>query len=104
MIPKEVEFHIKCRDAFQTLADAHAELLEARCPFTAWAPDEIPWTRTEGARGTYERYPAPGQRAETTTDFKNLVADLKNHNGKLTRAGYFYWLFRDNATIGRKRR
>jgi len=68
-----------------------------------WNPDNIKWEAVEGSKGSYQRYPAEGQKAEATEDYKNMLRDLKARNGRLTRDGYFYWLFRDQATVGRKK-
>lgn len=65
-------------------------------------PENIPWVRAEGEKGIYERYPAYQQKPSMMVDYINLLEDLKNHKGKLQRAGLFYWLFPDEATIGRK--
>jgi hypothetical protein len=71
----------------------------------AWDPAKIKWVQVTGASGPYERYPAEGAKPEATEDYKNLLEDLKAHNGKLTRDGFFYWLFSgDQATVGRKPR
>lgn len=70
----------------------------------SWDPGKIRWNQAEGARGKYERYPMPDQKAEATEDYKAMLADLKAHDGRMIRAGYFYWLFRDSVTIGRKQR
>lgn len=67
-------------------------------------PGKIAWKEAEGAKGKYDRYPAEGEKAESTDDYKNILADLKKHDGRMTRDGYFYWLFTDSATIGRKRK
>lgn len=69
-----------------------------------WNPDNIKWVQAEGFKGPYERYPGEGQKAEATEDYKAVIADLKAHNGKLSRDDYFYWLFQDGATVGRKPR
>lgn len=69
-----------------------------------WNPEALKWAVCEGFKGAYERYPKEGEKAEAIQDYKNLLEDLKRHNGRLTREGYFYWLFQDNATIGRKKR
>lgn len=69
-----------------------------------WNPNKVKWTQAEGAKGPYERYPASGQKAEATDDYKHMLADLKKHQGRMTRDGFFYWLFTDSATIGRKRK
>ena len=70
----------------------------------AWKAENIKWVQAEGARGKYQRYPPLGQAAESTDDYKALLRDLKKHDGKMTRDGYFIWLFGDSATIGRKRK
>jgi len=69
-----------------------------------WNPEKIKWEQAVGSNGPYQRYPAEGQKVEATEDYRNMVRDLKAHNGRLTRDGYFYWLFRDKATVGRKKR
>jgi len=65
-------------------------------------PENIPWVRTEGKKGFYERYPAFQQKPSMSVDYINLLEDLKAHNGKLQRAGLFYWCFEDGSTVGRK--
>jgi hypothetical protein len=69
-----------------------------------WNPEGIKWRKAEGFRGEYERYPLEGEKAEASPDYKNLLEDLKKHGGRLTKNGYFYWMFEDSATIGRKKR
>jgi len=65
----------------------------------SWDPVKIQWTMAEGSRGAYER-------SEDTngTDHRLLVKQLTQHEGKLSRNGYFYWLFQDGSTVGRKKR
>lgn len=70
----------------------------------AWDPGKIGWIEAEGARGPYQRYPRKDQKAEATSDYKNMLADLKAHNGRMMRGDYFYWVFSDAATVGRKLR
>jgi len=67
-----------------------------------WDASRIRWVQDHGSSGPYERYPAQGTKAESTDDYRNMVEDLKAHSGKLSRAGMFYWLFQDSATVGRK--
>lgn len=69
-----------------------------------WSADSIKWVQAEGTKGPYERYPAEDKKPENTPDYQNMLADLKEHDGKLTRDGLFYWCFTDNATVGRKKR
>ena len=60
---------------------------------------KIEWNLTEGTSGPY-------QRAEDVNNphFKALVKDLAAHNKKLTKDGWFVWLFQNGHTIGRKKR
>lgn len=69
-----------------------------------WNPEVIKWQEVEGFRGKYQRYPLEGEKAEASPDYRLLLEDLKKHGGRLTRNGWFYWLFEDNATVGRKPR
>jgi hypothetical protein len=68
----------------------------------SYNPEKLNWIRTEGQKGPYERYPAFQQKPQPTADYVNLITDLKNHEGKLVRNGLFYWLWKDETTIGRK--
>ena len=65
----------------------------------AWDPAHVSWTRAEGSRGPYERSEDVNNR-----EFKAMVKDLAAHGGRLTREGYFYWLFESGDIVGRKRR
>jgi len=67
-----------------------------------WNPEKIRWTQATGSKGVYERYPAEGQKAEATSDYKGLLVALNRNDGKMRRDGYFYWLFQNKATMGRK--
>lgn len=69
-----------------------------------WQPEKIPWKQAEGSRGPYMRYPGEGEKAEATDNYRNMLADLKEHNSKLMRDGFFYWIFTDGATVGRKKK
>lgn len=64
--------------------------------------NKIQWVQKTGAKGPYE-FADPKTEGEKT-DFKALLADIKAHNGTLTRDGWFYWVFNDQATVGRKKR
>jgi len=77
-----------------------SELTKAETkPVWNWDPSKIRWVEAVGLKGKYER-----SEDVNGLDFKQLVKDLAVRNGKLSREGYFYWLFRNGATIGRKRR
>lgn len=68
-------------------------------PKPTWNPEKIKWTPAEGASGPYER-----SEDTNNSDFKALLKDLAAHQGKLSRDGYFYWVFRNGYTVGRKKR
>ena len=65
-----------------------------------WNPDSIAWSIAEGPSGKYERAEDDG-----STNFQNMVKDLRLHSGKLRRLGFFYWLFEktDKPIVGRKK-
>jgi len=64
-----------------------------------WDTSKIKWIVAEGFKGKYER-----SEDVTSPDFKNLVRHLSACKGKLSREGYFYWLFENGVTVGRKKR
>jgi hypothetical protein len=68
-------------------------------PKFSWNPDKIKWEKTEGFKGDYER-----SQDVSSLDFKELLKDLAQHKGKLTRNGWFYWTFKNGSTVGRKKR
>lgn len=96
----EIEFLTKLHDALQMAADSVQEYLESIAPVNKrWDPAKITWKETQGTRGPYEK-----ADPQATPDFKAMLQHLKDHNGKLSRNGYFYWVFSDMATVGRKKR
>ena len=67
----------------------------------AWDPAKIKWTDAQGSKGPYQK-----ATEQEGNDFQALVEDLKQHDGKLRKGSYFFWLF-DRApttTVGRKRK
>jgi len=64
-----------------------------------WNPDKIKWAKAEGNKGSYER-----SEDVNNPEFKIMLRDLTSHGGRLTRNGYFYWIFKNGTTVGRKRR
>jgi len=95
-----VDFLVKLRDALQMAVDACNEYLESLVPPEAkdWNPANIKWQQTEGPSGPYERATAEDNKG--ISDFEVLMADLNAHNGKLTRNGFFYWLFSNGDAVG----
>ncbi|MGC8896172.1 MAG: hypothetical protein ACP5LB_05335 [Candidatus Bathyarchaeia archaeon] len=65
----------------------------------SWNPERIIWEKTQGDKGPYER-----SSDINNPEFKVMLKDLAAHNGKLTKDEYFYWTFKDGATVGRKKR
>lgn len=65
----------------------------------SWDPAKIQWVVTEGNKGPYE-----WSEDVNSTDFRLLGRQLTQHEGKLSRDGYFYWLFTNGSTVGRKKR
>jgi hypothetical protein len=93
------------------IAQARQRLKEAKLEpeKPSWDPSRIKWIEAQGTSGPYQRYPAEGEKAEATQDYRNMLQDLKAHGGKLSRkeadgATWFYWLFQDASTVGRKQR
>jgi len=65
----------------------------------SWNPDAIKWEKAEGLKGEFEK-----SEDVNNPEFKAMLKDLAEHNGKLTRDSYFYWVYRNGSTVGRKKR
>jgi len=87
------------QDVRTELQDVKADVKAGIKTVSSWNPDKISWLKVQGAKGLFER-----SEDRDNPEFKLLLKDLANHNGKLTRDGYFYWTFKNGATVGRKRR
>jgi hypothetical protein len=68
-----------------------------KTPEPWWSPAKIKWEAADGPNGPYER-----SEDVNSKDFKLMLKDLQAHNGKLTREGFFYWVFTNGSTVGRK--
>jgi len=64
-----------------------------------WDASKIKWEQAQGTSGPYER-----SEDVNNPEFKAMLKDLASHGGKMTRDGYFMWVFKNGTTIGRKRR
>jgi hypothetical protein len=64
-----------------------------------WNPDKIKWEKTQGFKGEFEK-----SSDFNNPEFKKMLKDLAEHDGKLTRDGVFYWVFKNGSTVGRKKR
>jgi hypothetical protein len=64
-----------------------------------WNPDKIKWEKAEGQKGEFER-----SEDVNNPEFKAMLKDLAQHNGRLSREGFFYWVYKNGSTVGRKKR
>jgi len=65
----------------------------------SWNPDKIKWEKAQGPSGGFEK-----SEDFSNPEFKKMLKDLAEHDGKLTRDGVFYWVFKNGSTVGRKKR
>jgi len=65
---------------------------------TSWDSGKVKWTEEEGFKGKYEK-----SEDVNNPEFKTMLKDLQQHKGRLTREGYFYWVFENGSTVGRKK-
>jgi len=65
----------------------------------SWDPSKITWQQAEGSKGVYER-----SEDVNNPEFKAMLKDLQGHGGKMSRNGYFLWVFQNGTTVGRKRK
>ena len=63
----------------------------------AWSPQKIKWEKAAGPSGPYEL-----SEDSDSPDFRALHRHLSANQGRFVREGYFYWIFRNGATVGRK--
>ena len=103
LISKDVEMLVKLRDAFRMAGEAIDEYVDSQAPkevtgFT-WNPSKIKWENAEGSKGPYER-----SDDVNNLEFKAMLKDLGEHQGKFRREGFFYWSFQNGVTVGRKKK
>lgn len=80
----------------------NGEIVKKEPPPTAekkWDSGKVKWEEKEGPKGLYEK-----SEDSNNLEFKNMLKDLANHGGKITRNGYFYWIFQSGNVVGRKKR
>jgi len=65
-----------------------------------WNPDKIPWKWADkpGPKGPYEK-----SEDLNNPEFKAMLKDLQEHKGRLQRNAFFYWVFQNGSTVGRKK-
>jgi len=66
---------------------------------SVWDASKITWTQAEGSKGVYER-----SEDVNNLEFKAMLKDLADHGGKMNHEGFFYWVFQDGKTVGRKKK
>ncbi len=65
---------------------------------------QLRWEEREGSSGPYQAATERGNlEPPRYGHWQALVKDLRDHDGKLTKQGYFLWLFQDEKTVGRKK-
>ena len=102
---KEVENLVLIRDCLTMTLDGINKLLEKTEPKQTQPNVDIMklvTRQTEDKSGYYLK--ASAEDNQNNPDFEALIEDLKQHDNKLTKQGYFCWLFSDNKTVGMKPR
>jgi len=64
-----------------------------------WDPEKIKWQEATSPSGSFQK-----SDDVNNPEFKAMLKDLQAHNGKMTKNGWFYWVFKNGATVGRKKR
>jgi len=78
----------------------HGQMIERGVTYDL---NRLKWIKTAGPKGEYE-YTDKTNNMDPGVyeDFNALLTDLKEHGGRLTRQGYFLWLFSQGDRVGRK--
>jgi hypothetical protein len=92
----------RVRDYANAVAEVLDKLVQTKVKVLTkdYDTEKIQWVEKLGAKGPFQ-YADPKTEG-TNLDFKALLADLKEHDGRLRHSDMFYWLFQDAAGIGRK--
>ncbi len=88
------------RDGLQTAVESIDAFLSflSKANLGEWDPAKIEWIPQPGTdKGPYEK-----AHFQESTEYKAMLEDLNKHHGKVNRSGFFYWLFGDGQTVGRK--
>jgi len=78
------------------VASARQIIMEA---VSDWDHERIKWQETTGPSEPFQK-----SDDANNPEFKAMLKDLQVHNGKMTKNGWFYWVFKNGATVGRKKR
>lgn len=68
-------------------------------PRSTWSMEKILWKEETGPKGIYFR-----SEDVNNLEFKSMLRDLQSHKGKMYRNGYFFWVFQNGTTVGRKKK
>ncbi len=92
----------KMRDFHEGIAEALNELIQTKSKQVLGTvkTENIVWQKRTGDKGDFEL--ADLKENKDNKDFEALLADLKEHDGKLTIKPHFYWLFSSGDAVGRK--
>ena len=74
-----------------------AEAAEPKDERPKYDLERITWTKEQGNKGEYEK-----AVEQNSIDFRALINDLDEHDGRLQRDGFFIWRFSQGNTVGRK--
>lgn len=66
---------------------------------STWSMEKILWKEETGPKGIYFR-----SEDVNNPEFKAMLRDLQSHKGKMYRDGFFYWVFQNGSTVGRKQK
>lgn len=102
-----VEYHVKCRDACQQLADAHNEEIERMKPpevkFDEKDYDGLNWKTISGTKAEYEQ--TTKEANEGNEVFRVLQQMVKEHDGFMQTSTHKFWFHSgDENTIDRRRK
>ena len=90
----------KLRELIDEYVNLQVQLMEQGVTYDL---NRLRWVKATGPSGEYEYADrADNMDPGTYEDFKALVEDLKEHGGRVTRQGYFMWLFSQGDRVGRK--
>jgi len=106
----DVAFVTKLHEASCMIKDACEEYLEKQtgkdmmkshsAGGLTWDPSKIKWADKTGANGPFQI----AELEPNNPDFQAMTQDLRAHNGKLSKEGFFYWFFPGAETVGRKKK
>jgi hypothetical protein len=103
---QKVDALVRARDGLRQASDALDDLVQLLVPqnITKGSTEllfnvsKIPWKPKQGDHGPFELSDDYGN-----VDHQQLLAFMEKHaGGAVTSEGFYYWLFPDGKTIGRK--